>query len=267
MTSLITIRPPDSPLEYRSLQEAQRRAWGIVDDSYLLPLSTMISVHHHGGLVLGAFSPDGKALGLTFGFLGRIERRIGLYSQLTGVVPEQQGTGLGTRLKLAQRDFCLAEGIDLVAWAFDPLQAGNARFNLSKLGATSRRFIPDMYGPRTDALNAGIPTDRIIAEWDIRAEPRPVLSAYELRELPVLDGSGGATSSNARRWLLEIPSSISELRRENPNEAEHWRIGVGKLLSHAFARGEAATGFIRQADQETGLTRYYYLMESGSART
>ncbi len=60
-----------------------------------------------------------------------------------------------------------------IAWAFDPLQAGNARFNLVKLGATCGRYLDDMYGPRTDTLNLGVPTDRLIAEWDLNASPRP----------------------------------------------------------------------------------------------
>ena len=29
-----------------------------------------------------------------------------------------------------------------------------------------------MYGERTDALNAGVPTDRLIAEWDIDVSRR-----------------------------------------------------------------------------------------------
>ena len=63
---------------------------------------------------------------MSFGFLGRLEDRICLYSQLTGVVPEYQSQGLGHAIKMVQRDMAHAEGVDLIAWAFDPLQSGNA---------------------------------------------------------------------------------------------------------------------------------------------
>ena len=167
----IIIRKAESTADYLACQDAQRRAWGIVDDSYVVPLATMVGAQLHGGLVLGAFSPSGEALGLSFAFLGKVEGRLCLYSQLTGVVPGQQGRGLGGRLKSAQREFARLEGLECLAWAFDPLQAGNARFNLDRLGATSRRFVADMYGRRTDALNANSPTDRLIVEWSTGPDP------------------------------------------------------------------------------------------------
>src|SRR4051794_33485801 len=163
----VTIRRAESVADYRACQEAQRLAWGITEDGYVIPVATMVGANLHGGLVLGAFMPDGRAVGMSFGFLGRVEERLCLYSQLTGVVPGAQSHGLGYELKLSQRDFARAGGITLIAWAFDPLQAGNARFNLDKLGARVRRYVENMYGERTDTLNAGVPTDRVIAEWEI----------------------------------------------------------------------------------------------------
>ena len=166
----ITIRRAESVADYRACQDAQRRAWGVTEDGYLVPIATMVGANLHGGLVLGAFLPGGEAVAMSFAFLGRIEGRLCLYSQLTGVVPGYQSRGLGYRIKLRQRDFARAEGIDVIAWAFDPLQAGNAHFNLARLGATAGRYVDNMYGERTDALNAGVPTDRLIAEWDMKTE-------------------------------------------------------------------------------------------------
>src|SRR3954454_2568019 len=117
----VTIRRAESLADYRACQEAQRLAWGITEDGYIIPVATMVGANLHGGLVLGAFLPDGRAVGMSFGFLGRIEERPCLYSQLTGVVPGAQSLGLGYELKLAQRDFARDEGIALIAWAFDPL--------------------------------------------------------------------------------------------------------------------------------------------------
>ena len=100
----VTIRRADTIADYRACQEAQRRAWGIGEEGYLIPVATMVGANRHGGLVLGAFLPDGTAAAMSFAFLGRIDGRICLYSQLTGVVPEFQSHGLGYQLKMHQRE-------------------------------------------------------------------------------------------------------------------------------------------------------------------
>ena len=117
MNPEITIRRAETIADYRACQDAQRRAWGLVEESYVVPIATMVGANRHGGLVLGAFLPSGEAVAMSFAFLGRIEGRLCLYSQLTGVVPGYQSQGLGYRIKRHQRDFCRAEGIGCIAWA------------------------------------------------------------------------------------------------------------------------------------------------------
>lgn len=264
----ITIRKAESPADYFACQEAQRLAWGIADPGYIVPIATLVGAQLHGGLVLGAFLPDGKAAALSFAFLGRSEGRLCLYSQLTGVVPGQQSRGLGNRLKQAQRAYALEQGIDLIAWAFDPLRSGNARFNLDKLGATAHRYVDDMYGPRTDALNAGVPTDRLIAEWELNAEPRSPLEPDEFEALPRLILTGtrdgekvvdGVRSSDAPRVLLEIPADIGALRSRRPDLAEQWRLAVRERFVAAFATGYRAVAFqtLRSEGEEVST----YLLE------
>jgi predicted GNAT superfamily acetyltransferase len=253
----ITIRPAVSIADYRACQEAQRRAWGITEDDYVVPLATMVGAQLHGGLVLGAFLADGSTVGLSFAFLGRIEERLGLYSQLTGVVPGQQGRGLGGRLKQAQWQFAHDHGLELIAWAFDPLQAGNAHFNLGRLGARSHTYIENMYGDRTDALNAGVPTDRLIVTWSTTgpAPPAPLAtSEAELDRLPravaAAPGREGlpevvAVAPDATRVVVEIPAEIGRLRRAAPEQAEHWRQAVASSLRALFAGGFEAVDFVK----------------------
>src|SRR5437763_3997544 len=91
----VTIRPVETVAEYRACQELQRRVWGISEDGYVVPVATMVSVQHAGGLVLGAFLHDAGAAGgerlagFAFGYLGRIGGPVGgrwaLYSQLAAV--------------------------------------------------------------------------------------------------------------------------------------------------------------------------------------
>ncbi|HMB02358.1 MAG TPA: hypothetical protein VKP69_01300 [Isosphaeraceae bacterium] len=265
----VTIRRAETLADYRACQAAQRTAWGITEDGYVLPIATMVGAQLHGGLVLGAFLPNGEAVGLSFAFLGRVEGRLGLYSQLTGVVPGYQDRGIGGRLKLAQRDVARAEGLALIAWAFDPLQAGNARFNLDKLGATAGRYVEDMYGPRTDALNAGTPTDRLIVAWEIEPTPRPTIAVEDAKNLPRLivaetrpDGRRIVATTNlapAGPWaLLEVPADINRLRALDAALADLWRLAVRQAFQAAFAAGYRAVGFLRFDDE--GQPCGFYLL-------
>ena len=259
----ITIRPAESIADYLACQDAQRLAWGITDDSYVVPLATMVGAQLHGGLVLGAFATTGEALGLSFAFLGKVEGRPCLYSQLTGVVPGQQGRGLGGRLKAAQREFARAEGLDSLAWAFDPLQSGNAHFNLGRLGATASRYVEDMYGRRSDSLNANAATDRLIAEWSTDPDRRPepaeatpnLPRLIEIGENPVATFEGNLSGPAA---LLEIPADIASLRKDRPDQAEAWAIAVKQAFRATFAAGYRAEGFVREGSDDD--QRSYYVL-------
>jgi predicted GNAT superfamily acetyltransferase len=272
----ITIRRAETVADYRACQEAQRRAWGITEDGYLIPIATMVGANLHGGLVLGAFLPDGQAVAMSFAFLGRIEGRLCLYSQLTGVMPGYQSQGLGYRIKMHQREIARAEGIGTIAWAFDPLQAGNAYFNLVRLGATVGRYIDNLYGERTDALNAGVPTDRLIAEWDTtEASPRwirPDAIAVLPRIIDTTAEQGGpadfelapvgGTMVGFDDWpsfLIEIPADIARLRRERPNLAERWRLAIRGAFQVAFGHGYRATSVVR--DETVTPRRAFYVLD------
>jgi predicted GNAT superfamily acetyltransferase len=267
----IAIRRAETIADYRACQEAQRLAWGIDDEGYVIPVATMVGANLHGGLVLGGFLPGGEAVAMSFAFLGRIEGRLCLYSQLTGVARGYQSRGLGYRLKLLQRDLARAEGIDLIAWAFDPLQAGNAHFNIARLGATAGRYVANMYGERTDRLNAGVPTDRLIAEWSTAAAPPVVVTPESAASAPRLidTGSGDDTLTapavsdplplGAPRLLLEIPADITVLRHEHPALAERWRAVVGQAFRLAFQSSYRAVQFVR--DDRSGHPRGFYLLE------
>ena len=246
----IAIRRAESIADYLACQEAQRRAWGIADDSYVVPLATMVGAQLHGGLVLGAFAPSGEALGLSFAFLGKVEGRTCLYSQLTGVVPGQQGRGLGGRLKAAQRDFAKEEGLECLAWAFDPLQAGNARFNLERLGATAGRFVADMYGRRSDAINANSATDRLIVEWSTRTDEGPRAGTVSVDSPHLIESEGGFPVARVEgklggpAALLAIPGDVASIREADPGLAEAWSLAVRRAFQAAFAAGYRAVGFL-----------------------
>jgi predicted GNAT superfamily acetyltransferase len=248
----VEVRDIRGPAELRACQALQRRTWGITEDGYVVPVATMAAAQKVGGLVLGAFDDAGTLIGFTFAFLGRLDGALVLYSQLAAVDPNAQGQGIGRRLKYAQRDFARAAGLAAVVWAFDPLQASNASFNLGVLGATSHIYEVDLYGSRTDALNAGLATDRLVAEWPAFAEPPPVRDDWqEAQDLVATNAAGGPTGSCAPRQdraRIEIPADLASVKR-TPELAQAWQHHVRAAFQHAFAAGFEATGFTR-ADPE-----------------
>jgi predicted GNAT superfamily acetyltransferase len=254
----VTIRDVRGADELRACQELQRRAWGITEDGYVLPVATMAGAQKVGGLILGAFDPNQQLVGFAFAFLGRLKDRLILYSQLTGVHPAHQSTGVGRMLKFEQRRRARDMGLEAVVWAFDPLQASNAAFNLGVLGATCRTYEVDLYGSRTDALNAGLATDRLLAEWPTADDPAagrtdPWPDGVELIQTRVFHDSGfhrvdkvNPIPPAATHVHIRIPARIADLKAYGPpNAAREWQLAVRETFQAAFAAGLVAVGFSR----------------------
>jgi predicted GNAT superfamily acetyltransferase len=254
----VTIRDVRGADELRACQDLQRRAWGITEDGYVLPVATMAGAQKVGGLILGAFDADEHLVGFAFAFLGRLKDRLILYSQLTGVHPAHQSTGIGRLLKFEQRKRARDMALEAVVWAFDPLQASNAAFNLGVLGATCRTYEVDMYGARTDALNAGLATDRLLAEWPTAAEPIagrtvPWPDGIDLIHTKVVPGLGFRKVENispippaAKHVHIKIPGRIADVKSYGPADAaREWQAALRETFLAAFAAGFVAVGFSR----------------------
>lgn len=264
----ITVRPVETVEEYRACQVIQRRAWGITEDSYVVPVATMISVQHAGGLVLGAF--EGKRMvGFAFGYLGRVEGQWVLYSQLAGVDPTVQDRGVGGLLKQAQRAWAKEQGLALVAWSFDPTQAGNANFNLHRLGAHCHTYQVNYFGERTDTLNAGVDTDRLLALWPVEdtprrwlgegMEPSALLRAGQRPDGLLVPAPEHAPLTAANTPLtVEIPTDFAALKERDPALARAWQLALREAMLNAFAAGYVAMDFLRES-AETHLRARYLL--------
>jgi predicted GNAT superfamily acetyltransferase len=258
----VTIRDVRGADELRVCQDLQRRAWGITEDGYVLPVATMAGAQKVGGLILGAFDTNQQLVGFAFAFLGRLQARLILYSQLTGVHPAHQSTGVGRMLKFEQRRRAREMGLEAVVWAFDPLQASNAAFNLGVLGATCRTYEVDMYGSRTDALNAGLATDRLLAEWptgtdSVAGRTDPWSDGVDLIQSKTVRDSGFPTVDTinpippaATHVQIRIPGRIADLKAYcPPSAAREWQLALRDTFQAAFDAGFVAVGFSR-ADRD-----------------
>jgi len=261
---VIEIRPLHIADELRQCQEVQRHAWGITDDGYVVPVATLAAAAAYGGLVLGALD-NGRVVGFAFAFRGVVDGTPCLYSQLTGVLPETQGSGIGRRIKAAQRTWAREQGLPSIVWAFDPMQAMNAHYNLVALGATATHYHPDFYGPRADALNHGLPTDRLIAVWPTTdlppSRPMPVTETA-VALLTSHEAAGGGRVPAPQPWQaadvlsIEIPADLAALHDRSEHIAA-WQEAIRQAFTQAFAEGYTAVTFAR------GDRPRYFLVREG----
>lgn len=231
----------------------------------VVPPQMLLAVVHNGGFVaLGHVDGDDRAAGFVFGFVGIYDYHFRHHSHMLAVRAEHRSTGLAVALKEAQRDHCLDQGIDTIAWTMDPLEARNARFNFAKLGAFSRVYHRDFYGAMPDKLNEGLASDRIYVEWRIATDradrrlrgvdPVPSLEDAEREGVPyVLRDDGGRpapvdASEGGSHLLLEVPAGFQDLKSRDLGLAREWRLAARAALEPAFASGYALVEFLRAAD-------------------
>jgi len=140
---------------------------------------------------------------------------------MLAVRESHRNSGLGRRLKLAQRDEALTRGIDLIEWTFDPLEIKNAYLNIRKLGAIARRYTLNQYGMSSSPLQGGLPTDRLIAEWWLRS-----------KRVETLLVSG------------ELPAAKPEVRLDVPGHIYAWKASANDRAKAAQVQTENREAFL-----------------------
>jgi predicted GNAT superfamily acetyltransferase len=226
MSEGITVRPCATLAEFERCVELQREIWGEAELE-VEPVTLFVVTARTGGQVLGAFH-EGRMVGYTLAVPGIRNRVPYLHSHMTGVLAEYRDRGVGRQLKLFQRDEALGRGIRLVEWTFDPLELRNAHFNLNRLGAICRDYLPNLYGVTSSPLHRGLPTDRLVAEWHLDS-PR-VIGILAGRIPDPLDAPA----------IIALPPEIERWKRENPAETARVQARIREEFQSWFARGYAA---------------------------
>src|SRR5262245_19026619 len=191
----ITVRSCETLEEFHACVALQREIWG-EQDLEVEPATMFVVAAHTGGQTLGAFDGD-RLIGFTLSMPGLRNGAAYLHSHMTGVHADYRDRGVGRMLKLFQREEALGRDIRLIEWTFDPLELRNAHFNLNRLGAICRRYLPNLYGITTSPLHRGLATDRLVAEWYLDS-PR-VMAALSGEPPPAPYSSS-----------IELPSSLED---------------------------------------------------------
>ncbi len=268
-TSII-IRDIDAGAEIRAVEELQKEVWGL-HDLDVVPLSHLVAAKTAGGVLLGAFDRE-TLVGFVYGFVGYEHGRAAHHSHMLAVKPGFRNFNLGHRLKLAQRERVLAQGINIMTWTFDPLQSLNAHFNFNKLGVVADRYFINFYGADAASFLHRNGTDRLWVTWrlssrrvserigGINAAPEiesvvPPLVQIEKDNSPrqndLTDGLSG------EYVLIEIPADINELERQNSELASAWRVATRVAFTKALSSGYLVENFYRRRRGDQQISTYY----------
>jgi predicted GNAT superfamily acetyltransferase len=291
MEDIISIRSLTIYEEMGQAEDLQRSVWP-GSETDVIPAHLMLTMAHNGGVVLGAFDED-KLVGYILGFLGTDSQspdrvamaRLKHCSHQLGVHPDYRNLGLGYRLKVAQRDAVIKDGIRLVSWTYDPLLSRNAHINIRLLGAVCHIYIREAYGSMRDGLNIGFPSDRFYVEWWVTSsrvvtrldgtrsplDLAKFLSAGAQKLNPSTLGSDdllrpdeNPSSPQGNLLLVEIPPEYLEMKTRDSELASAWRFHTREIFEDLFEKGFLVTDFVYLKGES--FPRSYYILSHGESK-
>jgi len=236
LTSSVGLRHCREVAEFQACVDLQREVWGF-SDADLIPVRMFVVASKIGGQVIGAFAGP-TLVGFALSIPGARDGHTYLHSHMLAVREGYRNSGLGRRLKLAQRDDAIARKFELMEWTFDPLEIKNAYLNIERLGAIVRRYTINQYGISSSRLQGGLPTDRCIAEW--------WLSSNRVRRLL----ENGQSSAVRPELTIAVPAHIYEWKADpaTRDRALTTQLANREQFLSAFSNGLAVLGYKR--DQE-----------------
>jgi predicted GNAT superfamily acetyltransferase len=223
----------------------QREAFGL-PDLELSPRRHLIVSRQAGGWTLGAFVAD-RMVGFVHHLAAVRGDEVFGYSHMMAVAKDYQNKGVGVRLKWAQRERAMKEGRKLIKWTWDPMMARNAHFNLNRLGATVETYAANFYGTdyNTDASlteKVGLPSDRLIATWDLGSER---VSALARGVASPVDAKPVASIAIPAEWTALVKQDRARARDEQARVREEFINSFEqRLICAGFERGEKESRYL-----------------------
>jgi len=287
---MITYRPLETLEDFAAVEAIQNQVWVGAGDA--VPSALLNVMAHSGGCLIGAFDGE-QMIGFVFSFLGTDDAEsnrpamtnLKHCSHMLAVLPEYRDQHIGYQLKLQQREFVMRQGVRLMTWTFDPLESRNAHLNIARLGCIVRTYKPNAYGNMTDALNAGLPSDRLIAEWWLTSNrvrerlsgSRAALNMESYTSAGVEVLNPATVSADGLLYpaeiyrplestfaLVEIPYNMQAIRVYDLKLGGAWRYHIREILMGALAQGYLITDFFSTSRE--GRLRSYYALSYGDVR-
>lgn len=267
---MITYREIRESKHLEAIVDLQADVW-LSSDRESTPHNTLLAIIHHSGSIIGAFDGE-RVVGFTLAFISRFGDEFGMWSHMAAVHPDYQRQGIGFQLKHEHRQLCLQEGYRLMKWTFDPLQRGNANFNLRQLGGFSDTYHVNFYGYMKDGLNKGMPSDRLELTWDMPSarvvasaeQPLPYITtdypqeAFLLAQHPDRSPNLSEHLPSERYHFAEIPYDINALKKDDMDLGLAWRFALRDVMLKMNEQGYRVVDFITQDEQ---IKRCWYVFE------
>lgn len=221
--------------------QIQREVFAL-PEAELSPVRHLVVTKNAGGFAIGAFDNE-RLAGFVLSVPAFLRGERAFYSHMTGVRHEYQSSGIGAKLKWAQRARALAEGVKYIKWTFEPVKARNAYFNLEKLGAIAREYKPNFYG--TDyatSAQKGLASDRLFAEWHLDGDKVEAMAAGE-KFVETL--SPTATVQIMSDWLGMVADDPEKAKAEQMRIREEFQTAFGfGMVCRSFWRDDASPAFL-----------------------
>ncbi|MEO6655347.1 MAG: GNAT family N-acetyltransferase [Pyrinomonadaceae bacterium] len=250
MEKSIEIRECVTLEELAGCLQLQREVF-VLPEVELSPVRHFIVTRNAGGFTLGAYDGD-RLAGFVLSVPAFLRGEQAFYSHMTAVHTEYQSLGIGAKLKWAQRDRAMAEGVKYIKWTFEPVKARNAYFNLEKLGATVNEFKVNFYGtdygdaPKTAGEKFGLASDRLFAEWHLKSPKVETLAAGErFREVRPPD----LTIEIMKDWLGLVESDpLAALAEQKRIRGKFESAFADGLVGRAFRRDDERPAYLLYND-------------------
>lgn len=235
------------------------------------PAEELMAIVRAGGLVLGGFLGS-RMVGFSVALLTLEPGGRYLFGKATGILRGHRDLGLGRSFKIAQRSYCLSEGLERMEWVFSPLVARTAHFHLTSIGATCRSY-ERLYHASTEGRSGPFAAnDRLKVTWEVashRVEERlgglrpPLPEGEWVTKVEVQEGLPRLVETrpdrSGPRLLMEIPFDLYAFG-SRPEEVIPWREGVGRLLDK-YVNGDKYVLTECFGPVVEGLRRPFYLLE------
>ncbi len=233
---IVELTTPESQADARAVFDV---VWPAEDGATQVRPNLLRALVHAGGYCVAAYDSSSRdLLGATLAFLGRAEGgTLMLHSHMSAVIDAARNRHIGTAMKQHQRAWAGVHDIPVVSWTFDPLVRRNAFVNLVKLGIEVRGYHENFYGEMNDAINAGDPSDRLVAWWPVDSDRTRLAAEGELTPL-----SDEAARARSDVRIVATPEDIVTLRATDPIAARQWRLDVREQLQRSFADGWVIDG-------------------------
>lgn len=247
--------------DYKQCIELQRIVWGFEDNLDIVPIPLLVIGRKNGGFLYGAFD-ENKLAGFVYSILGIYNGKLIHCSHMLAVLPEYQNQSVGYKLKMKQREFALAQGIELITWTYDPFQLKNAFFNIEKLGAIIRNYYPDLYGETSSPLHYGVPTDRMLAEWYLNSDrAKSHADEFHWKGVPMfnlLEDSISQLSWERNAFLIQMPAHYRTIVENDKKAALQLIYKIRDILMRSFEKQFCVKRFLI-SDPEEKKKYFYYL--------